>query len=361
MRAFALLVFALVACGEAPATSGFSSGPPVTTLTYTSAPESSTGEGGSTGTSSTGAVAESTGSAPLPPDMGPPPDFGPDQPAGCKGKIDFVFVISRLFHMEKVQDRLLPSFDGFMATIAEEFPDFDTHIIVANPDNEWPGDDCNTYACDDCNVGEPYDCKSQPSDIYCERRIGAGVLFPAGNYATNHECQLAGGNRYITSEEPDVAAAFKCIASLGAFGGIPSPAEALVEVVSPELNAPGGCNAGFLRPDALLVVTFITNSGDTWEASKDWPFEWYDDVVAAKGGDPDAVVVLSIIAPKKPDPPWNLSGCYYDYDPPANRLYEFTEMFPHHVLASTCEDSYVPAFAAMAAAVKNACAAFIPQ
>lgn len=31
--------------------------------------------------------------------------------------------------------------------------------------------------------------------------------------------------------------------------------EALVAAVSTALNADDGCNAGFLRPDALLVVT----------------------------------------------------------------------------------------------------------
>jgi hypothetical protein len=98
-----------------------------------------------------------------------------------------------------------------------------------------------------------------------------------------------------------------------------------------------------------------------WENSKDWPYEWYDDVVAAKHGDPDAVVVLSIIGPKYSNEP-PLPDCLYDYgDPPSNRLYEFTEMFPHHVIASNCDDSYVPAFTAAAAAVKDACAAFIPR
>ena len=30
------------------------------------------------------------------------------------------------------------------------------------------------------------------------------------------------------------------------------------------LNVPGQCNEGFLRKDALLVVTFITDEEDTW-------------------------------------------------------------------------------------------------
>lgn len=361
MRVIALLAIAPLACGDSTAMHGFTSDPALTTL-----PPASTGDGTSTGdppAASTGPGSTgSTSTGTLLPDMGasPPPDFGPDQPLGCQGKIDFVFVISRFFHMELHQQRLLSSFPGFMATIAAEFPDFDTHIIVANPDGEWGGSDCYSDGCEYAGCTES-SCGKVPQDPLCERTIGAGVLFPAGTLSSNRECELAGGNRYITRDEPDPLAAFECIATLGISGGDPSPAEALVELVSPAMNAPDGCNAGFLRPDALLVVTFISDVTDEWMNSKDWPFEWYDDVVAAKHGDPDAVVVLSIVPPPLPDMPENLPGCGYDSNPPLNRLYEFTEMFPHHVIASNCEDSYVPAFAATAAVVKDACAAFIPQ
>jgi hypothetical protein len=358
MRVIALLAVAPLACGDAPAMHGFASGP-VTTL-----PADDSSGGGSTGTSTTGAASTgalaSTGAAT--PDMGapPPPDFGSDQPIGCKGKIDFVFVISRYWHMEPHQQRLLSSVPGFMATIAGEFPDFDTHIIVANPDGESPGYICHTPNCDVAGCTES-SCSAPSQDPVCESTIGAGILFPTGELSSNRECELAGGNRYITRDEPDPVAAFECVATLGIFGGDPSPAEALVEVVSPAMNAPDGCNAGFLRSDALLVVTFISDVADVYYNSKDWPYEWYDDVVAAKHGDPDAVVVLSIIPPKfSGEPP--LPDCLYDYsDPSLNRLYEFTEMFPHHVIASNCEDSYVPAFTAAAASVKDACAAFIPR
>jgi hypothetical protein len=325
--------------------------------------DDSTGGTASSGTSTTAPASTGADSmGPATPDMGapPPPDFGPDQPAGCQGKIDFVFVISRDSQMEWHQQRLLSSFPGFMATIAAEFADFDTHIIVANPDAESPSSICSQPGCAAAGCTES-SCGKVPSDPLCERTIGAGVLFPAGNLSSNRECELAGGNRYITRDEPDPLAAFECIATLGNFGYIPSPAEALVEAVSPAMNAPDGCNAGFLRPDALLVVTLISDGADTWMNSKDWPYEWYDDVVAAKHGDPDAVVVLSIIPPKKSDPPWIFPDCGYDHDPPVNRLYEFTEMFPHQVIASNCEDSYVPAFAAAAATVKDACTAFIPR
>jgi hypothetical protein len=61
------------------------------------------------------------------------PDFGPPQPAGCEGKIDFLFVISAEGTMKDDQERLLASFPGFMDAIKEQLSDFDVHILVANP------------------------------------------------------------------------------------------------------------------------------------------------------------------------------------------------------------------------------------
>ena len=52
----------------------------------------------------------------------------------------------------------------------------------------------------------------------------------------------------------------------------------------PELNGPGGCNEGFLRDDALLMVTFAANTPDIDSAGK--PKLWADAVLAAKHGDP---------------------------------------------------------------------------
>jgi hypothetical protein len=69
--------------------------------------------------------------------------------------------------------------------------------------------------------------------------------------------------------------------------------EAMVAAVSPTMNDTGGCNEGFLRKDAILVVTFIsddTNKEDTGTAQS-----WYDAVVAAKGGKPESVAMLGLI------------------------------------------------------------------
>ena len=56
----------------------------------------------------------------------------------------------------------------------------------------------------------------------------------------------------------------------------------------------GGCNEGFLRDDAILVVTFITDEEDTGSAGN--PDSWKQTLVDAKGGNEEAIVVLGLVA-----------------------------------------------------------------
>jgi hypothetical protein len=52
----------------------------------------------------------------------------------------------------------------------------------------------------------------------------------------------------------------------------------------------GGCNDGFLRKDALLAVVVL--NGDQDNLTPGTPQDWYDAVVAAKGGNEEAIVTL---------------------------------------------------------------------
>ena len=69
--------------------------------------------------------------------------------------------------------------------------------------------------------------------------------------------------------------------------------DAMVEAVSAKLRAPGACNEGFLRDEAILVVTFITD--DDGVEDMNTAQETYDALVAAKGGDSDRIVMLGLI------------------------------------------------------------------
>ena len=351
-------------CGDDRA-SGLSTGPGVT-----SAPDTSGSSGGSTsGSSSTsgdggeGSVAASSGGSGGRLDMGPPPDFGDVQPPGCKGKIDFLFLIARNGTMKTEQEQLLASVPGFINTITASFPDFDTHIMVANPDGGWPG-----WVCEKPELcGQNGTCGENAKDYVCgpdtwltvtecDETLGAGITFNAGPYATNKRCELHDGHRYITIPgEPDPAAAFDCIARVGSFGGDPPLGDALVAAVSPGLNGPEGCNAGFLRPDALLVVTLIMDTEDV--KSKLKPADWRAAVVAAKGSAASVVMLAVLAQPHDDEPP---PGCTDD-DDGKQRLRDLINLFPFHAEGDTCASSYVPFFEQAVSLVGEACDSFIPQ
>jgi hypothetical protein len=355
-----VLLAGALACNGPTADTGFSSsqpGPtsaPASSSTGTSEASSSTSSDSTTSTGDSGA--DST--EPLR-DLGTPPDFGPDQPLGCKGKIDFLFLISRESNMQTEQKQLLASFPGFIDTIETMFPDFDTHIMVANPEGTWTGwnceKDCNINACS--NGGEDYVCGPASYELVtkCDEVLGAGLLFNAGPFAPNAPCSLAGGRRYIvTRDEPDLLAAFTCIARVGTYGYDPPTGDALIAALSPYLTV-GACNKGFLRDDALLFLTIISDTED--DKSKTYPIDWYKAIVKAKHGDPGAVVTLLVTPQYAPE---EIPGCTIAGDH-KNKLRDLVTMFPYHIVGDTCAPSYTPYFAAAATLVGEACATFAPQ
>jgi hypothetical protein len=68
---------------------------------------------------------------------------------------------------------------------------------------------------------------------------------------------------------------------------------AMVKAVGPTLNAPDGCNAGFVRPDAMLVVVLITDEQDI--KSPGTPEGLAASLIAAKAGYTDGIVVVGLL------------------------------------------------------------------
>ena len=303
--------------------------------------ELSTGSGSgsaSSGSSSTGAVSTF--------DVGTVQDFGPDKPAGCEGKIDFLFVISRYSGMAYFQAQLLDAFPKFIDTIEAKFADFDYHIMVVDGDPLWGSIPCGEMCPVQCVPGYP--CNYTPTT--CDTKIGAGVVFPAGGDAANKPCNIDGGHRYMSKGQTDLKSTFACAAQVGSSGG-PWMGEALTAAVNPSINGPGGCNAGFLRDDALLMVTLISNTFDVPMkpfGSAGTPEEWAGAVLAAKHDDPEAVVMFSIVDPGQPE-------C-----DPVDRTCQMVKMFPHRLLTDVWADDYGPAFEQATELVADACAGFVP-
>ncbi len=295
-------------------------------------------------------------------DVGSPNDFGPVQPEGCKGKVDLLFLISSFGTMGTEQAHLLASFPGFVATIQEKFSDFDVHIMVANPIGKWAGWPCEKGCNDDPQncAAHGYQCNVYPKLLTpCDETLGAGLIFNAGGYAANKQCELYGGNRYITSGEPKLADALECIAKVGVSGGDPPMGDALIAALQPKINAEGGCNAGFLRDDALLVVAFINDVED--DQSTSWPYQQYKAVVDVKGGDPNAIVALGVIAQPLEEGAPEIPGCTYDGLGDQYKMRQLLEKFPYHVEGDTCAPSYAPYFDQAAELIAEACGKFVPQ
>jgi len=276
------------------------------------------------------------------------PDFGSQQPEGCEGKIDFLFVISADSTMAPKQERLLASFPGFMKAIEDQLPDFDVHILSAE-DGYWLQKDCK-LCTEDCDPnGSPPLCGAVLES--CDKKSGAGGTFPSGAGASNRRCKLASGARYIDSSEPDRTAAFTCIAQLG-IGGDARTAERMVKA----LEGPDDCNDGFLRDDALLVVTLIQDTYD--QKSLGTVESWKKALQDAKGGDDDAFALL--VLSTDVDVGYQQLCHPNDYVPEKNPLRLLVESVEHGFIGSICAPSYTPFFAETVEALVTLCEEFVP-
>ncbi len=363
MRSATLAALVFAACGD-PSPPGFSTGPGVTSASASTGASSTSGGISTTGTAddSAGSGSAEGMSTDVLRDVGTADDFGPTQPEGCKGKVDLLFLISSLHTMKTEQTQLLASFPGFVTTIQEKLADFDLHIMAANPTGAWTGWPCEKSCNDDPKAcaEDGYQCNIYPKLITpCDYTLGAGLTFNAGGYAANRQCELFGSHRYIISGEPNLADALECIAKVGTSGGIPPMGDALIAALAPKINAEGGCNAGFLRDDALLIVTMISNVYD--EESTSWPYQQYNAILAAKK-DPNAVVMLGIVPHALEEGAQELPGCAYDSHPVnKGKLRDLIDRFPNRAYGDTCAPSYAPFFDEAADLIGEACGKFVPQ
>jgi hypothetical protein len=280
---------------------------------------------------------------------------------GCT-KVDFLFVIDNSNSMYDNQKNLLANYPAFMDSIEQTLEVEDFHVMVVDTDAFTTcGDECTYWFDEGPCVWHETPCgttkEQAEARTECDETLGAGVVIPMGPNSSAAICEFEEGNRYMTAAEPDLSEAFSCAAQVGTGGnGKEAQIEAMLAAVGPQLTQPGGCNEGFLRDDALLVVTLLTDeSGDAPEQ-----FDvtlWRDELVAAKNGNEENVVMLGLL----PDALPNGGGvCSGDNQAIATKFIEFVESLPNGSWASVCEDDYQPFFQDAVGVVDGACDDFIP-
>ena len=201
-------------------------------------------------------------------------------------KVDVLFVIDNSASMADQQQSLINSFEGFVngmrahLSMAESF-----HVGVVTSDAYR----FNEAGCQD---------------------IGDLVTQTGGGDSSGGSCgPFAEGGRFMSDLDNDLNVRFACAAQVGTFGNDDERmARAMLNAISTERNAPGACNAGFVRPDSLLVVVMITDEDDVECADDPWAGpgdrceqygsggqapEWLDELRQYRPN-PDSTVVLGL-------------------------------------------------------------------
>lgn len=296
--------------------------------------------------------------------------------SGCD-KVDFLFVIDNSGSMGPFQENLVTNFPGFINTIQETLDEAqDYHIMVVDTDPAPPVDcpsACEQAETDGCLLPDGscplfsmnflcpitcatiLECTSSPDGCAepiapepCEI-MGAGVVYPRGSDASNTECDFASGERFMDASEPDLQAAFSCAARVGtaASGASEQPMGAIVEAVTPGRPA-FECNGDFIRDDAILVVTFITDEDDdSGDGSSGTVEGWRQALIAAKNGDDQAIVTLGLFGG---------AGCGED----SLRLTQFVDSWEDRGLKGSVCGDYQGFFQQAVDLIDSTCEEFIP-
>jgi hypothetical protein len=270
------------------------------------------------------------------------------------------------------QQLLINASAQWISTIQTELPQAASNyrVMVVDLDDRW-----GHPSCDGCSNGcsyqdgsffidvPDYPCSHAPES--CDAALGAGVVFPAGDQASNSDCGFPAGRRWLEASDPTVDTAFPCAATVGASGsGDERVAEALQSAVSSSMQGPGGCNEGFLRNDAVLVVVIVTDEDeadfvDNMDFVDEFGPELRDDLVALKGGDDNGVVMVGLIndyeepgAVCLDPPPLAVRG--------AVNLRDFVSSFSRHELGSVCSPDYNAPLSSAVATITAACDQFVP-
>ncbi|MCA9605200.1 MAG: hypothetical protein KC619_06380 [Myxococcales bacterium] len=264
----------------------------------------------------------------------PPLDAG--ELEACRA-VDVLFVIDDSASMADQQASLIASFPGFVQGMREQLsnaPSLHVGIVTSDAYRD------NASGCTE---------------------IGDLVTQTGGFNASGRDCGPFAGGRFLSDADADLSSRFACSAQVGTGGADDERvARALLNAVSPERNAPGACNAGFVRPDSLLVIVIISDEDDVRDGcsmdsgfgetcdsygSGGLPDDWFAELSAHR--DPASVVVLSLIG-RSAD---NTCGAVV-----ASRLLGFARRFGDNgYVGDVCASSYDGFFREALPVIGNAC------
>ncbi|MEM6289803.1 MAG: hypothetical protein AAGA54_01015 [Myxococcota bacterium] len=287
---------------------------------FPSAAGTSTGSepAGSSDSSTTGEVTVDEGSSSTT-STAPKLDVGApetDADLGCSA-VDFLFVVDSSESMREEQENLVQNFPAFIGGIEstlDNVSSFHVGVIATSPYA------FNNVACQD---------------------LGALITQTGGNNSSATVCSpYASGENYMT-EADELATKFACAAQVGTLGsGMETPLDAIENAVDGSLAGPGGCNEGFLRDDALLVIVIITDEGgEDAQADAD---HYVDVVEMAKLGNKENAVVVTFLNPLTINV----------------RLRTFTQSFLPNAFEGNVSEDYADSFAQAVEVVGTACQNF---
>ncbi len=316
-------------------------GPPTTSGNLTTTSEPGTQSGPLTSETETASTTAGT-------DTGTETDTDTDGEPACN-KVDMLLVLDNSPSMDQ--------WDARFINLAFNFEEMVTGVFLGNAGSFHFGvitTDAYEDNTDGCN------------------QLGAIVRFGG---AQDAPCVFVEGHPFAT-EQDSLTEALGCMGLVSNGDTNERPMQAMLQALSPELNGPGGCNEGFLRDDALLVVVIITDEDDDHAhvdaqgngGSLGDPADWYNQLVELKNGDPEAVVVGVLVGEDQDTGtcPWTL-GDIDEKDTmgaeEAKRIEQFVNMLPfnHRAVDSICRDEYISFFTALFTVnAQIACEEFVP-
>lgn len=226
---------------------------------------------------------------------------------GCAA-IDVLLVVDDTVGMVDAQTRFATAFPGFVTRVREAIGSDDANLLVVASSGAVPpaglavhqceGLGCCLAMCEEGGIvpnpacredaGEARTCEEWRFDITfneCDASLGAGRIRSG---LTDEKCPGSPAMRWTNRLNRPFTQGIQCLARVGEGG---NPQEEILGAMqrSAEMSAPGGCNDGFVREDAVLLVVFMSNGK---QGSSQWNVESVRDALEATQGDNASTVVM---------------------------------------------------------------------